>query len=404
MNFTQWIETLQTQPLYASFVVLGLSVIAFVIFRYLVARWFMGMARRSANKYDDILMKYMRPYRVAWLAPLIVIHLAAGLFPEYQVVISKVALFLILWLSAITLVSILNAINVIYESRPNYKGVSIAGYLDIGKILVMAVALILSITLITDKSPTVLLTSLGAMAAVLLLIFQGTILSLVSSIQIAANDLIKEGDWIEVPSYDADGDVVNINLHTIKVRNFDMTYTIIPTDKILDVSFRNWRGMVESGGRRIQRSVLLDQTSVQFCSLEMMRELQKIDLLADWLAEKITALEAYASEHHDHYDLPLDGPQVTNSEIYRTYIEAYLRKRPEIHSENLPFLVRTLAPKPDGLPIELYVFTKTTKWEEYEVIQSSIFDHLLAAVHVFGLRVFQEPTGLDFREGVKARG
>lgn len=403
MNFTQWIAYLQEQSLYAVLIVLALCVFTFVLIRYVVARWFVRLAGRSANKYDDVLMKHMKPYRVAWLAPLIVIHLTAGFFHEYQDIISKVALFLILWLSALTLVSILNAINVIYESRPNYKGVSIAGYLDIGKIAILAVAVILSVTLITDKSPTVLLTGLGAMTAVLLLIFQNTILSLVSSIQIAANDLIKEGDWIEVPSYDADGDVVNINLHTIKIRNFDMTYSIIPTNKILDVSFRNWRGMVESGGRRIQRSILLDQVSVKFCSLEMLKQLQKIDLLADWLAEKIKTLEIYARDHHDHYDLPLDGPQVTNTEVYRAYIEAYLKSRPDIHTDKLPFLVRELAPKPNGLPMELYVFTKTTKWEEYEVIQSSIFDHLLAAVHVFGLRVFQEPTGLDFSAMVERR-
>ena len=176
MNFTQWIAYLQEQPLYAVLIVLALCVIAFVLIRYVVARWFVQLAGRSTNKYDDILMKHMKPYRVAWLAPLIVVHLTAGFFPEYQEIISKVALFLILWLSALTLVSILNAINIIYESRPNYKGVSIASYLDIGKIIILAVAVILSVTLITDKSPTVLLTGLGAMAAVLLLIFQNTIL------------------------------------------------------------------------------------------------------------------------------------------------------------------------------------------------------------------------------------
>ena len=171
-------------------------------------------------------MNYLRPYRLAWLAPLIVIYLTAMLFLAAQTIVVKVTLFLILWLSVITLVSLLNAINEIYESRKNYKGVSIAGYLDIGKIFLVLVGMILSVTLFTDKSPLALLTGLGAMAAMLLLIFQNTILSLVSSIQISANDLLKEGDWIEVPSYDADGDMVNINLHTIKIRNFDMTLYI----------------------------------------------------------------------------------------------------------------------------------------------------------------------------------
>jgi len=325
------------------------------------------------------------------------VYAASSLFPEQQIIISKASLLLILWILTITLISLLNAVNIIYESRKSYKGVSIAGYLDIAKILFLFVAIILSITIFTNKSPLALLTGLGAVAAVLMLIFQNTILSLVASVQIAANDLIKEGDWIEVPSYDADGDVENINLHTIKIRNFDMTYSIIPTHKIMDVSFRNWRGMMESGGRRIQRSILLDQFSVKFCSIDMLKQLQKIDLIADWTAERINSLEEYAKIHHEQYDLPLDGPQVTNIEIFRAYIEAYLKNRSDIFTEKMPFLVRVLAPKPNGLPVELYVFAKTTQWEKFEAIQAQIFDHLLAAVPVFDLRVFQEPTGLDFK-------
>ncbi len=199
-----------------------------------------------------------------------------------------------------------------------------------------------------------------------------------------------------MPSYDADGDVENINLHTIKIRNFDMTYSIIPTHKIMDVAFRNWRGMLESGGRRIQRSLLIDQLSIKFCSLDMLKKLQKIDLIANWTAERILRLADYAAHHQGQYDLPLDGPQVTNIEVFRTYIQAYLKSRQDIHTEKMPFLVRVLAPKPSGLPVELYVFAKTTQWEAYEGIQAQIFDHLLAAVQVFDLRVFQEPTGLDF--------
>jgi len=242
----------------------------------------------------------------------------------------------------------------------------------------------------------VILTGLGAVAAVLMLIFQNTILSLVASIQIGANDLLKEGDWVEVPSYEADGDVVNINLHTIKIRNFDMTYTIIPTYKIVEVPFRNWRGMQESGGRRIQRSLSVDMVSIKFCSPEMLERLSKIDLLRGYLAERIARIEDYQREHADHYDSPLDGPQLTNIEVFRAYIDAYLRNRPDIHTKDRPFLVRVLAPSPTGLPVELYLFTKTTAWEAYEAIQAEIFDHLLGAAPNFELRVFQQPTGLDF--------
>ncbi len=404
MDLETLILTLQEQWLYAALAVIILGTIAFVLFRFFVARWVMRLSERSSNQYDDILMHYLKPYRMAWLAPLIVITITSPLFPDYAKIISKVALFLITWLSAITLIGLLTAINNIYESRPNYKGVSIAGYLDVGKMLFLAIAIILSITLVTDKSPIALLTGLGAMAAVLLLIFQSTILSLVASIQIAANDLIKEGDWVEVPSYDADGDVVNINLNTIKIRNFDMTYSVIPTSKILDVSFRNWRGMQESGGRRIQRSILIDQVSIKFCSIAMLKDLQKIDLLTAWLNEKIAALESYATNHRGDYDLPLDGPQITNVEVFREYIQTYLKARGDIHNEKMPFLIRALSPKPTGVPIEIYVFAKTTEWEAYEMIQSAIFDHLLAAVGIFDLRVFQEPTGLDFANMAKNRG
>jgi len=259
------------------------------------------------------------------------------------------------------------------------------------------VALVLSISLMTGRSPIALLTGLGAVAAVLMLIFQNTILALVASVQIAANGLMREGDWVEVPSYDADGDVVNINLHTIKVRNWDMTYSIIPTHRIMDVSFRNWRGMVESGGRRIQRSLLIDQLSIGFCSVETLRRWTRIDLLADWVSERVAALEAYAAAHQDHYDLPLDGPQVTNLEVFRAYTVAYLRSRPDIYTEEMPFVVRVLAPAPTGLPLEVYVFTRTTEWVTYEAIQAQIFEHLLAAAAAFDLRVFQEPSGLDMQ-------
>jgi len=302
----------------------------------------------------------------------------------------------------LTLISLLNAVNEIYESSKNFNGVSIQGYLDIAKILFVLSAVILSVAVITGESPWVLITGLGALTAVLLLIFQNTILSLVASIQIVANDLIKEGDWIEVPSFDADGDVVNISLHTIKIRNFDMTYTVIPTYKIVDVAYRNWRGMKESGGRRIQRSLSVDMVSIKFCDPDLLDRLSKIDLVHDFLEEKIEAIESYKKDHIAHYDSPLDGPQITNIEVFRTYITSYLRNRSDIHQKGLPFLVRVLSPNPTGLPIELYIFAKTTQWEVYEAIQAEIFDHLLAAAPNFDLRVFQEPTGLDFSNFAKA--
>jgi miniconductance mechanosensitive channel len=397
MTTAEWISQLQANLPMGIGAVAALSVLLFVLARYVIARALTGLEARTKSKYDDILVRNLRPNRMAWFAPLLVIYTNAYLFPDAETLIAKAALFVILWLAVLTLTGLLSAVNDIYESRPSYNGVSIQGYLDIAKILFVLVAIILSITLVTDESPVVLLTGLGALAAVIMLIFQNTILSLVASIQIAANDLLKEGDWVEVPSYNADGDVVNINLHTIKIRNFDMTYSVIPTYKIVDVAYRNWRGMKESGGRRIQRSLTVDMVSIKFCDREMLERLRRIDLIAAYLDAKIARLDAYQREHADHFDSPLDGPQLTNIEVFRAYITAYLKTRTDIFTGgDMPFLVRVLSPSPTGLPVELYIFTKTTEWEKYEGIQAEIFDHLLAAAGSFDLRVFQEPTGLDF--------
>lgn len=403
MTTAEWISQLQANLPMAIGAVAALSVLLFVLARYVIARALTGLAARTQSKYDDILVRNLRPNRMAWFAPLIVVYTNAYLFPGAETLIAKAALFVILWLAVLTLTGLLSAVNDIYESRPSYNGVSIQGYLDIAKILFALVGIILSITLITDESPVVLLTGLGALAAVIMLIFQNTILSLVASIQIAANDLLKEGDWVEVPSYNADGDVVNINLHTIKIRNFDMTYSVIPTYKIVDVAYRNWRGMKESGGRRIQRSLTVDMVSIKFCDRAMLERLRKIDLIDGFLNEKIARLDAYQREHADHFDSPLDGPQLTNIEVFRAYITAYLKTRTDIFTGgDMPFLVRVLSPSPTGLPVELYIFTKTTEWEKYEGIQAEIFDHLLAAAGSFDLRVFQEPTGLDFSTFARA--
>lgn len=402
MTITEYFATLQNDLPMAVWIVLFLCVIAFFLFRFGIARLIINLASRSATKYDDILVRHLKPFRMAWLAPLIVLYLLAFIFPSAQEILIKVALFFILWVSVATIVGLLSAINQIYESRPTYNGVSIQGYLDIAKLLFVLVGIILSITLLTGKSPIVLLTGLGAIAAVLMLIFQNTILSLVASVQIAANDLIKEGDWVEVPSYDADGDVVNINLHTIKIRNFDMTYSVIPTYKMIDVPYRNWRGMIESGGRRIQRSLSVDMVSIKFCDGVLLERLRKIDLLSEFMEEIIRKLEIYQAEHFAHYDSPLDGPQITNVEVFRAYINAYLKNRPDIYSTERPFLVRALSPTPNGLPIELYIFARTTDWVVYERIQAEIFDHLLAAAQNFDLRVFQQPTGLDFSSMVRS--
>jgi miniconductance mechanosensitive channel len=387
---------INSNPLLSLIVILIGILLILLIARNIIARGLIALTRHTKTKVDDILVKHIKPLRAAWLAPMLAIYLGANLFPTYQHWIEIISMFVILWLITLTLSSLLNAINEIYETRPNYKGMSIQGYLDIVRILIILVAVILTISLFSGESPLALLTGLGALTAVLLLVFQNTILSLVASVQINTMDLIKEGDWIEVPAYDADGDVVNISLHTIKVQNFDKTFAVIPTHKIMETAYRNWRGMKEAGGRRIERSILIDMTSMKFCDDEMLEKLARIDLIQDYLKKRMQSMQEYRRENADHYDSPLDGPQITNTEVFRIYIESYLKNRQDIHLEGMPFLVRNLAPTQTGLPIEVYLFTCTTIWEEYEAIQSEIFDHLLTAASHFGLRVFQEPTGLDF--------
>lgn len=389
----QWVTA---QPLNASLVLTAIVILSYVLARFVIARGIIYITTRTQSRIDDILVRHIRPVRLAFLAPLIVLYYAVGPFQENYSIVRTFVLFLVLWLSVVTVNATLDASNEIYETSPNFKGVSIQGYLDIVKILLVFVGVILSVSLFTGKSPVVYLTGLGAITAVLLLVFQATILSVVASVQISTNDLVKEGDWIEVPSYGADGDVINMNLHNIKVQNWDKTITVIPTYKMVEVAYKNWRGMTESGGRRIKRSITIDMGSIKFCELDELKELQKIDLISEYLENRLGSVQDYYNLHAAEIDSPLDGPQVTNVEIFRAYIAAYIRSRDDIHQEGLTFLIRSLAPARDGLPIEVYAFTKTTAWAEYEAIQAEIFDHLLAAVHAFDLRVFQEPTGMDF--------
>lgn len=388
-----WLDQSPTNPAVLIFIT---ALLAYVLARFGIARALTYFASCTATKLDDTLLRHLHPYRLSWIAPLLAAFLLAPILPIYGDLLRRASLFFILWLTVVTLIGLFTAINTIYESSKNYRGISIQSYFDVLKIVIIIVAIILSVSLFSGQSPIVLLTGLGALTAVLLLIFQNTILSLVASVQIAAHDLIKEGDSIEVPSYEADGEVTNISLHTIKIRNYDMTYSVIPTYKIVDVAFRNFRGIQESGGRRMKRSFLVDMTTIKFCDEGLLSSLEKIDLIRAEVLERHQAINEHSINCASADDSPLDGPQITNLEIYRRYITAYLKSRPDIYSSERTLLVRTLEPQPTGLPVELYLFTRTTKWEEFEAIQSEISEHLLAAAPHFDLRVFQEPTGMDF--------
>ncbi len=373
------------------------SAVVYVIARYFIANALVYLARRTANKYDDIIVDKLRPFRFAWIAPLLVVYRFAGLLPQVANALREVVLFLILWLVIVTLSSLLNGVNAIYEASPFYRGESIETYTDLAGIILVLVGVILSISMLTGRSPLALLSGLGAITAVLLLVFQETILSFVAGMRIQSNDLLREGDAIEVPSYDADGEVTNISLHAVRIQNWDKTLTVIPTHKLIEVPYKNYRGISETGARRIKRALYLDVQSVRFCDAEMIERLNKIDLLQGYVRTELAELEQWNREHPGNPDNPVNARQITNLEAFRAYVVQYLKCRPDIRQDGLTLIVRQLDPGPSGLPLEIYAFTKTADWEKYEATQADIFSHLLAAVPQFGLRVFQDPSGMDLQ-------
>ena len=382
--------------------VLLLSIISYILAYRVVARSLVGLAGRTDTTFDDIFIQRVKPRRLSLFAPVLIILVFAGVIPDAQIenIVRSTMLFLILWLSVITFNAVLDAFNDIYESRREFSGVAIKGYLDLVKLFAFAVGVILSISLITGESPIALLAGLGAVTAVLLLIFRDTILSLVASVQISANDLVKEGDWLEVPAFDADGDVIDINLHQIKIQNFDKTISTVPTHKLMEVSYKNWRGMSESGGRRIKRAINIDISSIRFCDDKLIERFRRIDLIHDSIDERLAEQEDAGMGEKENN--PVNSSRLTNLSVYRTYIHAYLGNHPAINHD-MTGLVRQLSPGPTGIPVEVYVFTNTTDWIEYEDVQANIFDHLLAIAPEFSLCIFQEPSGTDFQTLVKDR-
>ncbi len=329
-----------------------------------------------------------------WLVP--------GLSVETRTFIMHTAQALIVVSVAMAIIRGLAYANELYERLPTSKNRPIKGFVQVAKILVLCGAAIIVISILIDESPLLLLSGLGAITAVLLLVFKDTILSLVASIQLTTNDMLRVGDWITMSSMDADGDVIDISLHTVKVQNFDKTIVTIPTHRLVSDSYANWRGMAESGGRRIKRSIALDQNSIRFLSENEVADLTKFHVLAPYLEAKGAEIAEWNANELDGEAAPVNARRLTNIGTFRAYIQAYLKSHPRIDA-NFTLLVRQLAPGTHGLPIELYCFTNTTAWDIYEGIQADIFDHLLAIAPEFGLRAFQDPTGLDLAAGLARR-
>jgi miniconductance mechanosensitive channel len=345
--------------------------------------------------------------RLANVVPALVISAGIGLIPGLPPALVAVLhglcqAWVVLTL-ALAVSHALDAFNSLYERRPDSRNKPIKGYLQVAKIVVFVLAGLSVVATLAGVKLLHLVTGLGAATAVLMLIFQDTILSLVASVQISGDGRVRLGDWIEMPSQNADGDVIDIALHTVTVQNWDKTVTTIPTKKLISESFKNWRGMQESGGRRIKRALYLDQSSVHFLDQAQREQLQRFALLRDYLAGKERELGQWNAALGEDGQLPVNARRITNLGTFRAYVEQYLRRHPQIHPD-MTLLVRQLQPGATGLPLEIYCFTNDTRWAMYESIQSDIFDHLLAILPEFGLRVYQEPSGADLRAWSQPQG
>ncbi|MEL7318474.1 MAG: mechanosensitive ion channel family protein [Pseudomonadota bacterium] len=334
----------------------------------------------------------------ATVVPLLIvsrgIELVPNLSDDITALVTHAAQALIVVSVAMAIVRGLTYANELYERLPTSKNRPIKGFLQVAKILVLCGAAIIVISVLIDESPLLLLSGLGAITAVLLLVFKDTILSLVASVQLTTNDMLRVGDWITMPSMGADGDVIDISLHTVKIQNFDKTIVTVPTHRLVSDSYANWRGMAESGGRRIKRSIAIDQNSIRFLNDAEVVDLKKFKVLKPYLEAKREEIAEWNTRELEGEASPVNARRFTNIGVLRAYILAYLQWHSSI-DENFTLLVRQLAPGPQGLPIELYCFTNTTTWAVYEDIQADIFDHMMAILPEFGLRAFQEPSGSD---------
>ena len=370
----------------------------FVTRRYLVIL-LERLTAKSPIDWDNTVARHGVFRRLAHLIPILIVYYGIGYIPNidpgvYET-IEHIAIILIVWTLLRSTDAFLDALGEIYDGHPISRNRPIRGFLQLFKIFMYTVGGILILAIVLGQSPLVLLGGFGAMTAVLTLVFKDTILSVVASMQIAGNQMIRVGDWVEMPAYGADGDVVEIALHTVKIQNWDKTVTTVPTNAFISDWFRNWRYMSESGGRRIKRDLFVDQSTIGFLTEEQVEGFRRFDLLQDYLSGKETELTD-ANRPVDGED-PVNARRLTNVGTLRAYIYRYLRNHPQINQE-MTLLVRQREPTPDGLPIQIYCFTSTTAWTEYEDIQSDIFDHILAIVTEFGLRVFQHPSGTDVRD------
>jgi len=389
-------------------VIVALSLLANFIAKKILSTVVRRIVRKTQSRWDDIIYDRGVLNRLSHIAPALVVYFMNPLaFPEIEwatAVIQRGSIAYMIAVAVLVVDVVLESVNEIYMTHSEQsRQRPIKGYIQLLKILFYIVGLVLIVTTILDKSPVGILSGIGALSAVLLLVFRDTILGLVAGVQLSSNQMVHIGDWIEMPKYGADGDVIDVTLQTVKVQNWDKTITTIPIYSLVSDSFKNWRGMSESGGRRIKRSLSIDMRTVKFCTPEMIDRFKRYALISDYVTQRQDEIVAYNTERGlDESDL-LSSRRMTNLGTFRAYIAAYLRSHPMINKE-MTFLIRHLPPGPTGLPIEIYVFSADQVWANYEGIQADIFDHLLAVIPEFELEVFQQPSGSDIERLVESTG
>ncbi|ENV76882.1 mechanosensitive ion channel family protein [Acinetobacter ursingii] len=388
-----WLEMLTSLG-----ILIFLAVIANFVAKQVVVRGIRKLISKIKSANQSIFAQHSVIRRIANIVPAIVImngittvpHLSEKIIIFVQMA-SQAFIFLTI---ALAISEMLNIFNLVYQRNPNAKNKPIKGYLQLVKLMIFIVCALMVLGTFLKKDVFTLLAGFGAMATILMLVFQNTILSLVASVQISSYDMVRIGDWISMPSLNADGDVIDMSLHTVTVQNFDKTYTTIPTNKLVTDTFINWRGMSEAGARRIKRALFIDQSSVHFMTEHEQEKLKNFLLLDQYLDTKQSELENF--NHQLSNQTVYNQRRLTNLGTFRAYIEFYLKQHSGI-AQNQSLIVRQLQPTSDGLPLEIYAFTNTTVWTAYEAIQSDIFDHLLAIIPEFGLRIYQAPSGADVK-------
>ena len=413
-----WLNELAGGPFLGEVFELGIvflvAVLTYFFVRWSLVRGLRNWAQSTTTHWDDKLVQEGVFGRLAHIAPAFVVYYGMNFFPDLPEQLTggirRVTIAVMVLVGALAISSVLSAAEAIYDSHPEYRQRPIKGYVQVVSMLVYSLAGLLILAALMNRSPWIFVSGIGAMTAVLLLIFRDTILSLVASIQIASNDMIRVGDWIEMPELGADGDVMEVALHTVKVQNWDNTITTIPTHRLISDSFKNWRGMSASGGRRIKRSVSIDLQSVRFLREEEVERFADWSLLSEYIQHKIAELSEANAGARSHSASDVDSRvaanlrRLTNLGTFRAWIWATLRSHPNIHQTGHTLLVRQLAPGPQGVAIEVYCFSNDIAWVHYEDIQADLFDRILAMVPEFGLRVFQEPTGADLERLAVAEG